>query len=140
MRVTTTLTTVMFAFLIGMLSPQPADAGKIKRGVVNKGEAVTLCANNISTNGGTKVMKDSDGKAFSVPENRQLVCQNVCTGVFENDVLINGCTQGRSGTQFGDTSCNRLTKPGQTYGPGSVVARNETSEILNVRLDCILTR
>ena len=132
MRVTTALTTVMFALLIGMLSTPPAEAGAIKKGVVKSGDSVTLCATGIIKDGGTALLT-------TVPGDKQLVCQNICTGEVGKDVLINGCTQGIKGKEVGD-SCAALAPPGQTFGPGDVIFTNDGSKALNVRLDCILTK
>ena len=131
MRVTTALMTVMFALLIGMLSPQPADAGKIRKGVVRKGDSVTFCATGVASMGGTALLT-------TVPDGKMLVCQNVCTGRWSGDALINGCTQGKEALEVGN-SCTALTPPGQTYGEGAVIFTNDSSTTLNVRLDCILT-
>ena len=135
MRITTTLTTVMFALLIGMLSTQSADAhaGNIRKGVVKRGESVTYCATGVPTEGGTALLT-------TVPSGSLLVCQNVCTVDTDGDALINGCTQGEENLKVGE-SCATLTKPGQTFGPGSLIFRNDsTDKSVNVRIDCILTR
>lgn len=69
MRVTTALTTVMFALLIGMLSAPPADAGKIRRSSTS-GTRVTLVANDVAD--GVTV------DLLTVPNNRQFILRGIC--------------------------------------------------------------
>ena len=69
MRVTTALTTVMFALLIGMLSAPPADAGKIRKSTTT-GTRVTLVANDVAD--GVTV------DLLTVPNNRQFILRGIC--------------------------------------------------------------
>ena len=130
MRVTTALTTVMFALLIGMLSAPPADAGKIKRSTTT-GKRVTLIANDVAD------MATVD--LLTVPDNRQFivrgfcVSKNVATGsnlVNSVDGRLLNLNDVRCGPDEGEFNTNAA---GPSFGPGEKVQyNNETGGIRDV--------
>ena len=140
MRVTTALTAVMFALLIGMLSTPPAEAGVIKKGTISRGDSVTLCALNVLKDGTPKDATTPGGGFFEVPNGKTLVCHNICAGEEGKNITINGCSQGDKRLKKGDETGCLNSQFGQTYGPGVVTFVNNSSKDLDIRIDCVVTR
>lgn len=123
MRVTTALTTVMFALLIGMLSAPPAEAGKIRKSTTT-GTRVTAVANDV-TNGTTVNL-------LTVPSKKQFILRGFCVSQpAQNPLTLQSPDLGRV-LNFDvnlDLDCGpdvlihalNANAGGPSFGPGDVV-------------------